>query len=102
MDYRLRVALDTGWSEGVELGTVRAVASPPDDLATNLSPRYAGYSYPGFPAVKAEYVGGRDRATSGQYPDQGSMVALPSPFLLPWKDDLKKKPLAYKSMCLLP
>lgn len=80
------------------MGIARAVASPPDDLATNLSLGYAGYSYPVFPGVKAEYAVG---ATSGQYPDKGSMVALPSPFLLPWQDDLRKKPLAYKSMCLL-
>lgn len=101
IDYRLRTALDTAWLEGAELGAVRAVAGPPDDLGTNLSPGGAGYRHPVFSGINAEYVVGRDRAASGQYPDQGSMFAHPSPFLLPWQDDLKKKPLAYKSMCFL-
>lgn len=99
MDSHLRVALDTTWLEGIDLGVLRDVASPPADLGANLSPRYAGYSYPVFPGVAAECVVGGDRATSGL--DKVSMAAAPSPFLLPWQEDLRKKPLAYKSMSFL-
>ena len=101
IDYQLRTALDTTWSEGVELGTVRGAASAAGDFGTNLSPRYASYRYPIFPSVATEYMAGQDRAMSAQYIDQGSTVALPSPFLLPWQDDARKKPLAHKSMCFL-
>ncbi|KAI9573667.1 hypothetical protein HD554DRAFT_2167231 [Boletus coccyginus] len=97
IDYQPRTALDTTWSEGVELGTVRGVASAAGDLGTNLSPRYAGYRYPIFPSVTTEYMAGQDRAISGQYFEEGSTVALPSPFLLPWQDDARKKPLAHKT-----
>ena len=94
IDCQLRVALDTAWSKGMDSGTLRGVAGPPGDLGANLSPGYATFSYPVFPGVQTECVVGGERATSGQ----GSMV---SPFLLPWQDDAKKKPLAYKSMYFL-
>lgn len=95
------MTLDTPWLEGIESGVIQGVGSPPGDVGTNLSPGYAGYSYPGFPGVETECVVGTERATSGQYLDQGSMVAVPTPFALPGRDDPKKKPFAYKSMCLL-
>lgn len=101
MDYQLRVAFDAAWSErAAELGAVPGIASPSGDFGINPSQGYGGYSYPVFPAVKAEYLAGRARAMSAQGLDQGSMITLPSPFSLPWQDDTKKKPLAYKSMFL--
>ncbi|KAN0087500.1 hypothetical protein V8E55_006121 [Tylopilus felleus] len=97
LDYHLRMTLDTPWLEGIESGVIQGVGSPPGDVGTNLSPGYAGYSYPGFPGVETECVVGTERATSGQYLDQGSMVAVPTPFALPGRDDPKKKPFAYKT-----
>ncbi|KAF8443009.1 hypothetical protein L210DRAFT_3759375, partial [Boletus edulis BED1] len=97
VEYQLRMPFDTAWLEGVDLGTSRGVASPPGDLGANLSPAYAGYGYPGFPGVQTECMAGENRPTSGQYLGQGSMVALPSPTLVPWQRDPRKKPLAYKS-----
>ena len=97
MDYQLRMVLDTAWSEGTELGANRSIASPSGDFGINSSPGYGGYRYPVFPAVKATYMVGRGRTTSGQCLNQGPMVTLPSPFSLSWQDDMKK-PLAYKSM----
>ncbi|KAH0831984.1 hypothetical protein J3R83DRAFT_12883 [Lanmaoa asiatica] len=98
VDYQLRTAFDAAWAaEGTESGAIRGIASPSSDLGINSSPGYTGYSHPVIPAVKAEYVVGWGRALSGQCLDQGSMVTLPSPFPLPWQDDMKKKPPAYKT-----
>ncbi|KAG8214529.1 hypothetical protein J3R82DRAFT_9588 [Butyriboletus roseoflavus] len=95
MDYQLRMVLDTARLEGAELRVVRSIASPSGDFGINSSPGYGDYRYPVFP-VKATYVVGRGRTTSGQCLDQGSMVTLPSPFSLSRQDDMKK-PLAYKT-----
>lgn len=98
MDLQLRMgALDAAWSERLHSGAVRDIASPFGDFGINPSPGYASYSYPVFPAIKAEYLAGRGRATSGKCPDQEPMITLPSPFSPAWQDDIKK-PVAYKSM----
>ncbi|KAF9220903.1 hypothetical protein BS17DRAFT_786155 [Gyrodon lividus] len=94
-DREVRMALDAMRLRGGDSATVQGMIGPRGGHGVVQSLGFT--SYAAHPGLEVQDFAARGRAASwGQYFDHRLAAVYPPPIFLSWKDDPRKKPLAYK------